>query len=134
MGDSEFRADVPKNRLYLCMSGFFREDEGPEMLRRLAGELDKLRHNFDVILEMTGLRPGSPETAEMLHKAGELIKARGRRRGVWIISASATTLLQFKRELGGLFEPGTTRTAGSIPEAEYVLETWDTSPGPPAAR
>jgi len=134
MGDSEFRADASKNRLYLRMSGFFREAEGPEMLRRLGGELDKLRRNFDVILDMTGLKPGSPETAQMLHRAGELIKARGRRRGVWLVSTSATTLLQFKREVGGMFEPDTTRMAGSAQEAENILETWDAPPGPPAVR
>ena len=103
------------------------------MLGRLAAELDRLRRNFEVILEMTGLGPGSPETAGMLHQAGELIEACGRRRGVWIISAWATTLLQFKGKLGGLFEPDATRTAGSVPEAEHVLETWDAPPGAPAA-
>ncbi len=99
--DSGFRADRSKNRAYLRMSGFFRDAEGPEMLHPLTGELDKLRRDFDVVLDMTGLRAGSPETARMLHRAAELIKARGRRRGVWIVGASATTLLQFKRELGG---------------------------------
>ncbi len=132
MGDSEFRADAPKNRLYLRMSGFFREDEGPEMLRRLAGELDRLRRNFDVVLDMTGLKPGSPEVAGMLHKAAELIKSRGRRRGVWIVGTSPTTLLQFKRELGGMFEPETTRTAGSVAEAERILDTWDAPATPDA--
>jgi len=134
MGDSEFTADTARNRLFLRMSGFFRESEGPEMLKRLASELDKLRRDFDVILDMTGLKPGSPETAQMLHRAAELIKSRGRRRGVWLVSASATTLLQFKRELGGMFEPDTIRMAGSLQEAERILETWDAPPGAPAAR
>ena len=130
MGDSEFRADGSKNRLYLRMSGFFREAEGPEMLHRLVGELDKLRRGFDVVLDMGGLRAGSPETAQMLHRAAALIKDRGRRRGVWIVGTSATTLLQFKRELGGMFEPDSIRTAGTVPEAETILETWDAPPAP----
>lgn len=129
-GASEFSADGSKNRLYLRMSGFFREAEGPETLHRLTGELDKLRRDFDVVLDMTGLRAGSPETAQMLHRAAELIKARGRRRGVWIVGASATTLLQFKRELGGMFEPDSIRTAGSVIEAETILETSDAPPAP----
>ncbi len=129
MGDSEFRADVAKNRLHLRMSGFFREDEGPEMLKRLTLELDRLRHGFDVILDMVDVKPGSPETAAMLRRAGELIKARGRRRGVWLVGSSATTLLQFRRELGGLFDADSTRTAGTTPEAELILDGWDATPG-----
>ncbi|HVN76681.1 MAG TPA: hypothetical protein VMT19_10220 [Thermoanaerobaculaceae bacterium] len=74
---------------------------------------------------MTGLKAGSPETAGMLHRAGDLIKQRGRRRGVWIVSASATTVLQFKRELAGMFDTESTRTAGFVAEAEHILATWD---------
>ena len=129
MGDSEFRADVAKNRLYLKMSGFFREDEGPEMVERLTAELRKLARGFDVILDITGLRPGSPETAEMLHVAGDLIRSHGRRRGVWIAGASATALMQFRRELGGMFDLETTRSAGTVAEAEKLLETWGSSRG-----
>ncbi len=128
MGDSDFRADVAKNRLHLRMSGYFREQEGPDMLRRLAGELDKLRHGFDVVLDITGLKAGSPEVAARLHRAGELIKSRGRRRGVWVAGASATTLLQFKRELGALFDADSTRTAVSSVEAERILDAWDAPP------
>jgi hypothetical protein len=126
MSESEFRADVLKNRLYLRLSGFFREAEVVEMFRQLTGELDKLRHGFDVVVDMATLKPGSPETAAIVHKAGELLRARGRRHGVWITGASPTTLLQFKRELGGMFEPDSIRIAGSVPEAETILETWDT--------
>lgn len=125
MGDFDVRADVAKNRLHLRMAGFFRSSEGPDMLRRLTRELDDLRHGFDVILDMTDLKPGSPETAEMLRTAGELIRSRGRRRGVWIGAVSATTLLQFKRELAGIFGPESTRNAVTAFEAEHILDTWD---------
>jgi len=47
-----------------------------------------------------------------------------------IVGASATTLLQFKRELGGMFEPDSIRTAGSVIEAETILETSDAPPAP----
>jgi len=129
MGESEFRADAGANRLYLRMSGFFRETEGPEMVERLAAELRKLGRGFDVILDITGLKPGSPETAEMLRVAGELIRLHGRRRGVWIAGAAPTALMQLRREVGGMFDLETTRSAGSVPEAERILDTWDSPRG-----
>ncbi len=134
MSESEFRADVVKNRLYLRLSGFFRETEVLQMFRVLTGEIDKLRHGFDVVIDMTSLKPGSPESAAIVHKAGELLKARGRRHGVWISAASPTTLLQFKRELGTVFDPETTRMAGSAAEAEHILETWDAAAVPVGGR
>ena len=125
MGEYDFRADTTKNRLYIRLSGFFRETDTAEMYEVLERELDKLRHGFDVILDMPGLKPGSPAAAEWIQKGAELIKSRGRRRGVHIANSFLTALMQFKRILSGTFSDDTTRHAKSVQEAERILDTWD---------
>jgi hypothetical protein len=126
MGDYEFRADTTKNRLYMHLSGYFRETDTPEMTRVLESELDKLSRGFDVILDMPGLKPGSPAAAVWIQKGAELIKSRGRRRGVHVANSFLTALMQFKRMLGGVFNDETTRHAKSREEAERILDEWDT--------
>ena len=125
MGEYEFRADTAKNRLYLHLSGFFREADTPEMYKALENELDKLRHGFDVILDIPRLKPGSPSAAVWIQKAADTIKAHGRRRGVHISSGFVATLMQLKRLAGGLMADATTRTAKSVEEAERILDEWD---------
>ena len=125
MGEFEFRADTTKNRLYARLSGYFRETDTPEMYKLLEAELDKLKRGFDVIVDMPGLKPGSPATVEWLAKAAGMLRARGRRRGVHISNALVTTLLQFKRVLSGVITDATTRSASSVAEAERILDTWD---------
>jgi hypothetical protein len=124
MGEYEFRADTDKNRLYMHLSGSFRENDTPEMYRVLESELDKLKHGFDVILDISGLKPGSPAAAVWMLKGAEIIKAHGRRHGVHISSGLVTTLMQLKRMIGGIFTDKTTRTAKSVEEAERILEEW----------
>jgi hypothetical protein len=125
MSEYEFRADTTKNRLYMRLSGFFREDDAAQMYKVLESELDKLRRGFDVILDMPGLKPGSPAAAVWIQKGAELIKSRGRRRGVHVANSFLTALMQFKRMLGGVFSDETTRHAKSREEAEHILDEWD---------
>jgi hypothetical protein len=127
MGESEyeFRADTAKNRLYIRLSGFFRETDTAEMYKELESALDKLKYGFDVILDMPGLKAGSPAAVAWLEKGAGIIKARGRRRGVHISNSFVTALMQFKRVLEGVFTDKTTRTAKSVEEAERILDEWD---------
>ncbi len=128
MGEYEFRTDPSRNRFYARLSGFFRESETQEMYEAVERELDTLRSGFDVVLDIRGLKAGSPAAVVWLERAAALFKERGRRRGVHISGALVTALLQFKRVLGGLFAEDTTRTARSLEEADHMLDEWDKRP------
>lgn len=124
MGEYECRFDVGKNRLYIRLQGFFREDEVGPLERRLTEVLENVRPGFDVITDVSEFKPASPATAEAIRRGGETVRARGRRHAVRVVGSFVAGLLQFKRLLGGVFSEKSVRYARSIPEAERILDTW----------
>jgi hypothetical protein len=126
-GTIEFRADRAKNRLYLTISGFFRNrDVGPAM-ENLDEVLRQLKPGFDTITDLSGFVPGAPGASAALKEGGEKIRVAGRRRGVRITGGLMTGLMQFQRMLKGVFDDQNTRYAKSIQEAEAILNNWNDS-------
>ena len=125
MGDYDIRADTAKNRLYIRIEGFFREAEAPPIWTELESAIASLQPGFDVITDLSGFKPGLPGVAKSLRKAGELVKAGGRRRAVRVAGKLVTGLLQYKRELKDVFDEETTRYASTVEEAERMLDEWD---------
>jgi len=125
MPELEVAADAASNRLYIRLSGFFREADVQPAIARLEEELKWVTPGFDVVVDISKFVPGSPSAAEALRRGGEMVKDRGRRRAVRITGGLVTGLMQFKRMLGGIFaEDDTVRYASSRAEAVRILDKW----------
>ena len=125
MGNFEVRADTAKGRLYIRLSGFFRESDVQPTLDALRAEVDRFTGPFDVITDISRFVPSSPKATEALKQGGELVKKFGRRRAVRVTGGIITGLMQFKRLVGGVFaEDETVRYATSIGEADKILDHW----------
>jgi hypothetical protein len=123
-GKSEFRVDRTKNRLYIKLSGFFRGADVEPSMRDLEAALRDLRPGFDTVTDLTDFMPGSPGAAAALTRAGEMLRAKGRRNGVRITGGLITGLMQFQRLLKGVFSEENTRFAKSLREADEILDRW----------
>jgi hypothetical protein len=122
MGDYQYRTDPVKNRLYIRLSGFFKERDVPPMLEELEQVLDDLRPGFDVVTDLSHFKPGSPAAASFIRKGAEMIKARGRRNAVRITGTILTGVMQFKRVIEGVFSEDSVRYAKTLEEAEHILD------------
>ena len=124
MGQYAMNFDESKNRLYIQFSGFFREAEANEAFEALKNALEGLPPEFDVVTDLSGFKPASPDVAKGFQKAARLVKESGRRYGVRVAGRIVTGLMQFKREIGGVFEEGSTRYASTVEEADRILDNW----------
>ncbi|MCU0305086.1 MAG: hypothetical protein MUC56_13630 [Thermoanaerobaculales bacterium] len=123
-GKSELRVDRAKNRLYIKLSGFFRGADVEPAMRDLEAAVRDLRPGFDTVTDLSSFVPGSPGAGDALTRAGELLRAKGRRRGVRITGGLITGLMQFQRLLKGVFSDEHTRFAKSLREADEILDSW----------
>ncbi len=125
MGNFDIKADTTKSRLYIGLSGFFREADVQPTLDALRAEAGKFDGPFDVVTDISKFLPGSPKAAEAIRKGGEVVKEAGRRRAVRVTGGLITGFMQFKRLLGGVFEEDeTVRYATSVAEADKILDLW----------
>ena len=124
MGDFEFHVDQTKNRLYIRLSGFFRESESDALFAALKTCLDQVRSGFDAVTDVRGLRPGSPKTAADLEKAVQMIKDAGRNRAVRITGGVVTGIMQFTRVVQSVLGNDTkVRYVSSPEEADRILDS-----------
>lgn len=124
-GSSEFRVDRIKNRLYIRLSGFFRGKDVEPAMVALEEALTDLKPEFDTVTDLSDFVPGSPGATSALTRGGELLKEKGRRRGVRVTVGLMTGIMQFQRLLKGVFDSTTTRSAKTVAEADMILDTWD---------
>jgi len=125
MAEFEIHSDLAANRLYIRLVGFFREAEVGPVMDGLNAELDKLKPDFDIVMDISKFKPSSPKAAEALRIGGEMVKNRGRRRAVRVTGGIVAGFLQFKRLLSGVFEEDeSVRYATSIVEADAILDNW----------
>jgi hypothetical protein len=125
VGSFDIKADTNKSRLYIGLSGFFREADVQPTLDALRFEAGKFQGPFDVITDISKFVPSSPKAADALKQGGELVKRCGRRRAVRVTGGIVTGLMQFKRLMGGVFEEDeTVRYATSVEEADRILDNW----------
>ena len=124
MGEFDFHVDQTKNRLYIRLSGFFREDESDALFVALKTTLEQVRLGFDVVTDVRDLRPGSPKTAADLEKAVQMIKDTGRNRAIRITGGLVTGIMQFKRVVQSVFgNDPKVRYVSSVEEADRILDT-----------
>lgn len=125
MGEFKVRSDIDRHRLYITLSGFFREADVEPALANLRAEAAKFDGYFDVVTDLSSFVPGSPAAADALRQGGEIVKEHGRRRAIRVTGGIMTGIMQFKRLLGRVFdEDENVRYATSIEEADRALDNW----------
>jgi len=118
----EVEADVRNNRLYLTLTGRM-EREGLETAAHEAVDAaDRLREGFDIINDLSGFTPPSPEAAKPIKRAqGELVEL-GVDRVVRVVDEETSQVVvhAFERRSKDVGYSG--ETAPSVAEAERTLE------------
>jgi len=123
MGEFKCHTDREKNRLYIKVRGFFREKDTEFVYRELEDALKNLRTDFDVVTDLSGFVPVSPEAVSALRKGAELVKDSGRRNAVRITGGLVSGMMQFKRVLRPVFDEESVRYAKSTEEADAILDS-----------
>lgn len=99
----EVQALVGKNRLVVRIWGDIDDAEARQVGDAAVKAIERLRPGFDVMSDLTGLSPVTPEGLAQLRRIIEAARARGIRRVVRVVGRSVDAALQFERvsrELG----------------------------------
>ena len=123
----DIRADHSTNRLYLDITGRVDAEEMQEAADKTIAEAEKLDSGFNIINDLAGFRPPSPEAAKPIKVAqGELVEM-GLNRTVRVVDddTSQVVVNAFERRSRDVGYSG--EQAGSVDEAERMLEEEDAS-------
>ncbi len=94
-------ANVPKNRLYLILNGFFTDDEVHTASDLTISEIKKLQPGFAIINDISTFKPATPAGAEDIKRAQVFAKEHGAKRVIRVVGedkvASAIAAMQFAR-------------------------------------
>ena len=114
------KADTRNNRLYITLSGLIQKNEAAKATEAVIDASKRLMADFDVINDISGLKPGTPEVEAQLKKVQKYLKAHGMRRVVRVVSDEETIgAKQVHR--AGMAMGYMGETAKSIAEAEQML-------------
>ena len=122
----EITANPEKNRLYVTLDGHLDSAERKAAAKAFMLEVNKLQPGFDIVHNMTKLRPTDPEGLKDLIRIQAAAKVKGVRSVIRIVQI-ALSRLQFERiaeETGWVFE-----TAATLQEADERLDAL--GPAPP---
>lgn len=117
----EVEADQQTNRLYIDLSGRMDGDEIDEAADVTTEKAEKLRDGFDIINDLSGFKPPSPEAAEPIKRAQAQLREMGVDRVVRVIDdeTSDVVLHAFERRSKDVGYSG--ESADSVSEAERLL-------------
>ena len=116
-------ADRAKNRLYIDLSGRMERDAIEAAADATIAEAETLRDGFDIVNDLAGFKPPSPEAAKPIKRAQGQLVEMGVDRVVRVVDeeTSRVVVTAFERRSKDVGYSG--ETADSIDEAERVLET-----------
>jgi len=114
------KTDISKNRIYITFTGFLSYEEAKKCTDETIVATGHLKHGYDVITDISQLKPTLPEVTKEIERTQNHFKNSGVRRGVRIVGESALTGMQFKR-LSGSIGYESINTA-SLEEAEKLLD------------
>ncbi|MFW5978409.1 MAG: hypothetical protein ACOCP2_04155 [Halohasta sp.] len=118
-------ADRSANRLYLDITGRVDAEEMAEAADKALSEAEKLRSGFDIVNDLSGFRPPSPEAAKPIKVAqGELVEM-GLNRTVRVVDDDTSQVIvnAFERRSRDVGYSG--EKAPSVEEAERMLDEKD---------
>jgi hypothetical protein len=123
----DIRADTSQNRLYLDITGRVDAEEMQEAADKTISEAEKLNSGFDIINDLSGFRPPSPEAAKPIKVAQGKLKEMGMSRTVRVVDddTSQVVVNAFERRSKDVGYSG--EQAESVDEAERMLDEEDAS-------
>jgi hypothetical protein len=118
----EAEADVRNNRLYLTITGRMEREELEEAADEAVEAAKRLRDGFDIINNLSGFAPPSPEAAKPIKRAQAELVEMGVDRVVRVVDeeTSQVVVRAFDRRSQDVGYSG--ETAPSVAEAERLLE------------
>jgi hypothetical protein len=117
----DVRANVAKNRLYMALDGFFSDEEAKQTADKGIAEASKLKAGFDIVNDIRGFKPTSPNGAAEIKRALIFCKQQGLRHVIRVVDQAAVIgEVQFSRQSKdvGL----AVDTATSVEEADKILD------------
>ena len=123
----DIRADTSTNRLYLDITGRVDADEMAKAADKTLSEAEKLQSGFDIINDLSGFRPPSPEAAEPIKVAQGELKEMGLNRAIRVVDGETNQVVvnAFERRSRDVGYSG--EQADSVEEAERMLDEGDAS-------
>jgi hypothetical protein len=123
----DIRADTSQNRLYLDITGRVDAAEMQDAADKTVQEAETLRSGFDIINDLSGFRPPSPEAAKPIKVAQGKLKEMGLNRAVRVVDddTSQVVVSAFERRSRDVGYSG--EQAESVAAAEALLEEQEAS-------
>lgn len=118
-------ADISANRLYIDLSGRIDADGIEDAASAAVDEAERLRDGFDIVNDLAGFKPPSPEAAKPIKRAQAQLKEMGVDRVVRVTDeeTSGVVVTAFERRSRDVGYSG--ETADSVEEAERLLSEQD---------
>jgi hypothetical protein len=118
----EIDADILENRLYIDLNGRMDADEISEAADVTVEKAKALDEGFDIVNNLSGFKPPSPEAAKPIKRAQGELKEMGVDRVVRVTDdeTSQVVINAFERRSRDVGYSG--ETADSVPEADEMLD------------
>jgi len=118
----EVDADVRNNRLYLTLSGRMEREKLEDAADEAVATAERLRDGFDIINDLSGFIPPSPEAAKPIKRAQGELKEMGVDRVVRVVDEETSQVVvhAFERRSTDVGYSG--ETAPTVAEAERTLD------------
>ncbi|SDJ42382.1 hypothetical protein SAMN05216226_103137 [Halovenus aranensis] len=119
----DMTADRENNRLYIDLAGRMDAEEIEAAAEAAVSEAETLDDEFDIINDLSGFKPPSPEAAEPIKDAQGTLREMGVDRVVRVIDEDTSTIVlhAFERRSTDVGYSG--ERADSVAEAERLLDT-----------
>lgn len=123
MGHQKVQVDQKTNRLYLTMSGVLSEEQAEACAKEIELAVEKLKPMFDVINDISGIRPQQPEVLVHAERAYRCIARHQVGRVVRVVTDVSIETLKWAAQMERSSRGAgyTTDIATSITEAERML-------------
>lgn len=120
-------ADQKHNRLYLDLTGRMGEGELQDVADEAVAKAGQLDDGYDIVNDLTGFTPPTPEAVEPIRKIQRQLRNRGLNRTIRVLDGetdrvAAAALERRARDVGYSGE-----TVDSVTEAERRLEETETT-------
>ena len=119
----DIEADTRNNRLYIDLSGRIDADVIDEAATEAVAAAEDLDDGFDIVNDVSGFKPPSPEAAKPIKRAQGKLKEMGVDRVVRVVDADTSSVVvnAFERRSKSVGYSG--ESADSVGAAERLLET-----------
>ena len=92
----EVKIDLKRNRLYMTMKGFFKEEEAKEMADDVIAEVKKLKPGYTIINDISECKPAQQEAFLQLKRSHEFVAEHGAKRIIRVLG-NPISAMQFRR-------------------------------------